>query len=82
MLVGGLIVIRQRPSTAKGILFLSLEDESGLLDVVVKPEVYEQYRDIIRGRPLVIVAGVIQRAGVVASLLAQGIEGMGDLEHE
>jgi error-prone DNA polymerase len=82
VLVGGLIVIRQRPGTAKGILFLSLEDESGLLDVVVKPEVYEQYRDIIRGRPLVIVAGVIQRAGVVASLLAQGIEGMGDLEHE
>ncbi len=67
--VAGLIVVRQRPSTAKGILFMSLEDESGLLDLVVKPPVYERLRLVLRGEPLVLVEGLVQRAGRVASLL-------------
>ena len=74
--VGGTVAIRQRPSTAKGIVFLSLEDESGLVDVVVKPEIYRQYRDVIRFSPLVVVSGVIQRAGSVVSVLAQHITPM------
>ena len=41
--VAGLVVVRQRPSTAKGILFMSLEDESGLLDLVVKPTFIRGY---------------------------------------
>jgi len=68
--VGGMVMIRQRPSTAKGIVFLSLEDESGLVDVAVKPEVYRRYRDIIRFSPAVLVTGVVQRSGRVASVLA------------
>lgn len=71
--VAGTVAIRQRPETAKGIVFLSLEDESGLADVIVKPEIYQQYRDVIRFSPLVIVTGVVQRAGRVVSVLAQHI---------
>ena len=72
--VAGLIVVRQRPSTAKGILFMSLEDESGLLDLVVKPPVYERLRPVLRGEPLVLVEGVVQRAGRVASLLVADVQ--------
>ncbi len=59
----GFVVVRQRPATAKGILFMSLEDESGLLDLVVKPPVYARLRDVLRGRPLLIVEGIVQRSG-------------------
>jgi error-prone DNA polymerase len=65
----GFVVVRQRPATAKGILFMSLEDESGLLDVVVKPPVYERLRDVLRGQPLIVVEGIVQRNGRAASLL-------------
>ena len=70
----GFVVVRQRPPTAKGILFLSLEDESGLLDVVVKPPVYEALRDVLRGHALILVEGVVQRSGRAASLLLLGAE--------
>ena len=67
----GFVVVRQRPATAKGILFMSLEDESGLLDLVVKPPVYARLRDVLRGRPLIIVEGIVQRSGRAVSLLVQ-----------
>ena len=67
----GFVVVRQRPATAKGILFMSLEDESGLLDLVVKPPVYARLRDVLRGQPLLIVEGVVQRSGRAVSLLVQ-----------
>ncbi len=67
----GFVVVRQRPATAKGILFMSLEDESGLLDLVVKPPVYARLRDVLRGRPLLIVEGIVQRSGRAVSLLVQ-----------
>jgi error-prone DNA polymerase len=70
----GFVVVRQRPSTAKGILFMSLEDESGLLDLVVKPPVYTRLRDVLRGRPLIVVEGIVQRSGRAVSLLLQHAE--------
>jgi error-prone DNA polymerase len=70
----GFVVVRQRPPTAGGILFMSLEDESGLLDVVVKPPVYESLRDVLRSSVLLIVEGVVQRSGRAASLLLVSAE--------
>jgi error-prone DNA polymerase len=67
----GFVVVRQRPATAKGILFLSLEDESGLLDLVVKPPIYARLREVLRGRPLIVVEGIVQRSGRAVSLLVQ-----------
>ncbi len=67
--VGGLVAVRQRPGTAKGILFMSLEDESGLLDLVVKPNVYDRLRDVLRNQPLIVVTGIVQRGGSAVSLL-------------
>lgn len=66
----GMVVVRQRPGTAKGILFLSLEDESGLLDLVVKPNVYPSVRPILQETMLILACGVVQKGdGGVTSLL-------------
>ena len=46
--VGGMVITRQRPGTAKGFVFLTLEDETGLVNVIVRPDVYERYRRTIR----------------------------------
>ena len=75
--VAGFVVVRQRPATAKGILFMSLEDESGLLDLVVKPETYSHLRDVLRGHPLLVVEGIVQRGGRAASLLVQAARALG-----
>src|SRR6202022_2578892 len=47
----GLVVCRQRPGTAKGFVFLLLEDETGLVNVVIRPDFYEAQRRVIRGEP-------------------------------
>ncbi len=72
--VAGMQAVRQRPPTAKGVAFLSLEDETGLLDAVVRPEVYERYRAALKSRA-VVVEGAMQSASGALSLLAYRITG-------
>lgn len=75
--VAGMVVVRQRPGTAKGIMFLSLEDESGLLDLVVKPDVYPTVRPVLQGTLLIAVGGMVQKGdGGVTSVLVQRMEGL------
>ena len=59
--IGGLVITRQRPGTAKGFVFLTIEDETGLVNVIVRPDVYEQNRRTIRGSQCLIVEGVLQK---------------------
>jgi len=59
--VGGMVITRQRPGTAKGFVFLTLEDETGLVNVIVRPDVYERYRRTIRQSMTVIVEGQLQK---------------------
>src|SRR5690606_32989652 len=59
--VAGLVVARQRLETARGILFLLLEDETGMVNVVIRPDLYERKKAVIRGESLLMVAGKIQR---------------------
>ena len=63
--VAGLVIVRQRPETAQGILFVSLEDETGIANLVVMPDIYERYRALVRGSPFLLVAGTdgAERAG-------------------
>jgi error-prone DNA polymerase len=58
--VAGQVVVRQRPPTAKGHVFVTLEDEEGLVNLIVRPVVYERYRDVLRNAPLLLVEGVLQ----------------------
>ncbi|WP_424986760.1 error-prone DNA polymerase [Microbulbifer sp. S227A] len=76
--VAGLVITRQRPGTASGVIFLTLEDETGVSNVVVWPKVYERYRRIVMGGRLLRVTGQIQREGIVVHLIAATIE---DLSH-
>ena len=59
--VGGLVITRQRPGTAKGFVFLTIEDETGLVNVIVRPDVYERNRRTIRTSQCLIVEGVLQK---------------------
>ncbi len=61
--VAGLVVSRQRPESARGVLFLLLEDEYGLINVVVSPALYARQRTVLRGEPFLLVEGVVQRRG-------------------
>jgi error-prone DNA polymerase len=64
--VAGLVICRQRPGTAKGFVFLTLEDETGMLNVVITPDRYEQHRQLIRDAPLLLIRGMLQvEQGVV-----------------
>ncbi|MGD8490848.1 MAG: error-prone DNA polymerase, partial [Anaerolineae bacterium] len=69
--VAGWAVVRQRPPTAKGHLFVTLEDEEGLMNLIVRPQVYERYRETLRNAPLLWVEGRVQRAGDALSVLVR-----------
>ncbi|MBA2754690.1 MAG: DNA polymerase III subunit alpha, partial [Chloroflexia bacterium] len=69
--IAGLIVCRQRPGTAKGITFLLLEDEHGLINVIVYPDLYDRERLLVRGEPFLTIEGKVQHRGGTLNLLAQ-----------
>ena len=71
--VAGMVVVRQRPGTAKGIMFISLEDESGLLDLVVKPDVYPRVRPVLQATMLIMADGVVQQSEGAVSVLVYGM---------
>jgi error-prone DNA polymerase len=69
--VGGLVLIRQRPGTAKGVIFLTLEDESGPANIVVWRDVFEAYRRLVMTASFLVVHGRLQKAGEVIHLVAE-----------
>jgi error-prone DNA polymerase len=66
--VGGIVIVRQRPETANGITFVSLEDETGIANLVVMPDVYERFRPLVRNAPFLIARGRVERTGKVVNL--------------
>ncbi|MCH7812912.1 MAG: error-prone DNA polymerase, partial [Planctomycetes bacterium] len=74
--VSGLVMVRQRPSTAKGIVFITLEDETGLANLVVRPPVWERWRSVARTSTALVVDGVVERQGGVIHVIAHRL---GDL---
>jgi error-prone DNA polymerase len=71
--VAGLLVVHQSPPTAKGFHFLTLEDEDGMMNVIVRPQIYGRYQNIIRSARLLLVAGVAQREEGVINVLADAV---------
>ena len=69
--VAGMVITRQRPSTASGVVFLTLEDELGHINVVVWPRVYERFRSLARDDVLLEVDGQVQREGSVIHVVAR-----------
>jgi error-prone DNA polymerase len=68
--VGGLVIVRQRPGSAKGMVFLSLEDETGIANIVVDPPTFERNRAVLVGAPLLLCEGVLEKYDGVTSLKA------------
>ena len=80
--VAGLTICRQRPGTAKGVIFLTLEDETGTANIVVWAKIFERYRRaVIAGRCLK-VTGRVQREGIVIHVIAEVIEDISALLDE
>ncbi|MCB0880904.1 MAG: error-prone DNA polymerase [Thermoleophilia bacterium] len=71
--VAGMVTARQRPATAGGIVFMLLEDETGLINVVVHPPVYEAHRALLRAEPLVIVRGRLQHRERTINVIAASV---------
>ena len=75
--VGGIVIVRQRPGTAKGFVFLTVEDETGFANAIVTPQLFERDRQIILGANALIIAGVVQNVDGVVSIKADGFEPLG-----
>ena len=75
-------VARQRPATANGVVFMLLEDEYGQANLIVPPPVYERYRAIVRGEPLLLARGKLERHGRNVNLLVASLESLGPLARE
>ncbi len=69
--VAGVVIVRQRPSTAKGIVFLSLEDESGVSNIIVWPDLFEQHRLLFTAHPLLVIEGLVQQQDNVIHVKAE-----------
>ncbi len=77
--VAGMAVARQRPSTAKGVVFMLLEDEHGQINLIIPPAVYDLHRAIIRAEPLLLARGRFERVGRNENLIVSGAETLGPL---
>ena len=71
--VAGLVVARQRPGTAKGFTFILLEDEAGMMNAIVRPDVYDRDRVTIRGEPLVWILGRLARDDGTVNVIAEEV---------
>ena len=76
VMIGGSVICRQRPGTAKGIVFISLEDETGVANAVVASEMFERYRVVINQEPTLRITGRLQNRDGVIHLRAEKIEAL------
>ena len=74
--VAGLVLVRQRPGSAKGVIFMTLEDETGTCNVVVWASVYERFRRAVIAGRLLRVTGRLQREADVVHVVAATLEGV------
>ena len=79
--VAGSVIVRQRPGTAKGFVFLSLEDETGIANVIVTPPVFARHRLALVSEPYLVVEGIAQRQDGVISVRAIRAQGLPVLGH-
>ena len=74
--VAGSVIVRQRPGTAKEFVFLSLEDETGIMNAIVTPDLYESYRFVLVSAPFLLIEGVLQNIDYVISIKARRLEAL------
>jgi len=74
--VAGLVVARQRPETARGFTFILLEDEAGMMNAIVRPQVYERHRTAVRGEPFLWIIGTLARDDGTVNIIAEEIRAL------
>jgi error-prone DNA polymerase len=74
--VAGSVIVRQRPGTAKGFVFLSLEDETGIANVIVTPQLFARHRLTLVAEPFLLVEGILQIQDGVVSVRAQRVHAL------
>ena len=72
--VGGWVIVRQRPGTAKGFVFLTLEDETGVSNVIITPQLFDQNRLVLVDHPFLLIEGVLQNQDNVVSVKARRVQ--------
>lgn len=72
--VAGLVILRQRPGTAKGVIFVTLEDETGVVNVIVWRKLYERFRRAVIAGRMLRVTGRLQREAGVVHVIAEEVE--------
>lgn len=72
--VAGVVLVRQRPGSAKGVVFLTLEDEFGVANAVIWPQVLETHRAVVMGSRLMLIKGRVQRTGDIIHVVASTVE--------
>lgn len=77
--LAGLVLVRQRPGSAKGVLFITVEDETSFANIIVWPDIYEAHRPIILGARLLAVTGRLQKEGSVIHLVAERLRDLSPL---
>jgi error-prone DNA polymerase len=77
--LAGMAIARQRPATANGIVFMLLEDEHGQANLILPSRVYEEHRAIVRGEPLLLARGKLERSGRNVNLLVSHLTSLGPL---
>ncbi|HEX4680074.1 MAG TPA: error-prone DNA polymerase [Gaiellaceae bacterium] len=80
--VAGMAIARQRPATANGIVFMLLEDEHGQANLIIPSKVYEEHRAIVRGEPLILARGKLERSGRNINLLVRSVVSLGPLARQ
>ncbi len=69
----GMVITRQRPGTAKGFVFLTLEDETGIANIIVRPDFYDKEKMVLVGAPFLIVEGIVQTEDGVTAIRAEKV---------
>ena len=74
--IAGSVIVRQRPGTAKGFVFLSMEDETGIMNAIVTPDTFDRYKFAVLGEPFLFIDGVLQNQDGVVSVKAASVEAL------
>jgi error-prone DNA polymerase len=74
--VAGLVLCRQRPATASGVVFITLEDESGIASLIVRPKVFERFRAVARLSAILLASGRVERKGEVVHVQVDRMEAL------
>jgi error-prone DNA polymerase len=77
--VAGLVLMRQRPATASGITFVTLEDETGIVNLIVRPEIWERYHQVARRAQAIMARGTVQRREEVIHVFVERLYNLSEL---